>query len=113
MHLIHHVKRNNHRYIKLEKLQRKIQIPLDIRRIDDINDAFWLFIHNILPRNDLFTGIRRHRINARKICYLGVFMTTDHAALPINCHAREVPDMLIRTCQLVKKSCLSRILIAG
>ena len=45
-HLIHHVKGNHHGDAYLKKLHRKIQIALDVRGIDDINDTGGFILKN-------------------------------------------------------------------
>ena len=37
-HLVHHVQRHDHRAVHLQKLHGQIQVPLDVGRIDDIDD---------------------------------------------------------------------------
>ena len=72
MNLIHHIQRNNGRYTALKKLHRKVKIALDIRRIDDIDDPLRLFLQDEISGDKLFTRIRRHGIDARKVCYTGI-----------------------------------------
>ena len=43
-HLIHHIQRKHHRNVQLHQLERKIQISLDIGRINDIYYSARLFI---------------------------------------------------------------------
>ena len=43
-HLVHHVQRQHHRHAQLEQLQREIEVALDVRGIDDVDDAVRLFI---------------------------------------------------------------------
>ena len=45
-HLIHHIQRKHHRNVQLHQLERKIQISLDIGRINDIYYSARLFIEN-------------------------------------------------------------------
>ena len=43
-HLIHHVQGEHHRHIELHQLHRQIQVSLNIRRIDDIDNALRVLI---------------------------------------------------------------------
>ena len=43
-HLVHHVERKHHRDMHLKKLQRQIEISLDIRRVHNVDDPIRLFI---------------------------------------------------------------------
>ena len=56
-HLIHHVKRQNHRHIQLQKLHSQIQISLNIGSIYNIDDSLWMFFQHELSGHDLFAGI--------------------------------------------------------
>ena len=47
--LIHHVERNDHRNIHLQKLHGKIEVSLDVGGIDDVDDGAGLVIQNKIP----------------------------------------------------------------
>ncbi len=55
--LIHHIERNHHRNIQLNKLKAKIEIPLNIRCIHDVDDAVRMSVQQEIPRDDLFVCI--------------------------------------------------------
>ena len=42
--LVHHVDGEDHRAIELHQLHREIQVPVDIRRVDNIDNACGIFI---------------------------------------------------------------------
>ena len=52
-HLIHHIQSNDHRLSQLHQLQGEIKIPLNIRRIHNIQDAVRIFLQDKIPGNDL------------------------------------------------------------
>ena len=56
-HLIHHIQGQDHGNPQLNELNGQIQISLDIRGIENIDDAVWLLIQQKLPGYDLLTGI--------------------------------------------------------
>ena len=43
-HLVHHVERDDHGAIELHKLQRQVQIALDVGSVDDIDDGVGMLI---------------------------------------------------------------------
>ena len=43
-HLVHHVERDDHGDAKLQKLQRQVQVALDVGGVHDIDDAVRLFL---------------------------------------------------------------------
>ena len=57
-HLIHHIQRKNHRNIQFHQLHRQIQISLNIRRIYNVDDSFWMFIKHKISCYDFLAGIR-------------------------------------------------------
>ena len=110
--LIHHVQRDNDRPVRLKKLHRQIQVALDIRRVNDIDDRVRLVVQNKIPRHDLLFGIRRHRIDARQVRYDRIRVSDYRAVLTVDCYAREIAHMLVRARKPVEKRRLSAVLIA-
>ena len=111
--LIHHVECHNHRCIQLHQLHRQIQISFHICRIHDIDDSIRFCSENKLAGDDFFCGIRRQRIDAWQIRYTGIIIASDLTVFLINCHTREITDMLVGTCQLIEQCCLTAVLITN
>ena len=111
-HLIHHIECYHHRQSHLEQLHRQIQIPPDTGHIHDIYDRLGLFLQDKIPGNDLFTGIRRHGIDARQVRDQRPLLSADLSILAIDRNPRKVSDMLVRSGQLVKQRGLSAVLVA-
>ena len=101
-HLIHHIQRQHNRYAQFQHLHGQIQIPLYVRRVDDVDDRRRLFLENILAGNDFLARVGRQRIYPRKIHNLCFRMPLDAAALTVHCNARKVPHMLVRSGELVE-----------
>ena len=110
--LVHHVEREDHRAIELDELQRQVEVALDVRRIDDVDDARWLLAQDELTRDNLLVRVRRHRVDARQIRDLRVLVAADAAALLVDRDAWEIADVLVRARQLVKKRRLAAVLVA-
>ena len=60
----------------------------------------------------LFTGIRGHGVDTRKVCYKGIALSADHTVFPVYGNAREVTYMLVGTGKLVKQCGLAAILVS-
>ena len=110
-HLIHHVERNHHRNIHLQKLHRQIEISLDIIGIDDVDNCAGFFIQNKVPGYQFLSRIGRHGINSWEIRDKGIGLSSDHTVLSIHRDAGEVSDMLVGAGELIKKRCLPTVLI--
>ena len=112
LHLVHHVEREHHGYAELHELHREVEIALDVGRVDDVDDALRLFLEDVAPRDNLFAGVRRHRVDAGKVHDVGVGMPFDRAALAVDRHAREVAHVLVGARELVEQRRLAAVLVA-
>ena len=111
-HLVHHVQRQHHRRLQLHELQRQIQVTLDVRRVDDVDNAVRLFVQNEVARNDLLIRIRAKRIDARQVHNGAVLVRARRAGFALDCDAGEIADVLVRAGELVEKRRLAAVLIA-
>ena len=111
-HLIHHVQGDDHGDAHLQQLHGKVEVPLDIGRVDDIDDAFRLFLQYEVAGDQLLAGVGRHRIDAGKVCDQGVFPADDHAVLPVHGDAGKIADVLAGSGQLVEERRLAAVLVA-
>lgn len=57
-HLVHHVERDDHGAVELHKLQRQVQIALNVGGVDDIDDGVGVFVQDELAADDLFARVR-------------------------------------------------------
>ena len=58
-HLVHHVERDNHGTIELHKLQRQIQVALDVGGVDDVDDGVGMLVKDKLTADNLLACVRR------------------------------------------------------
>ncbi len=91
---IHHIEGNNHRDIHFEELHREVEIALNVRHIDDIDDCVGLFVQHEIARNDLLAAVRGHRIDAGQIGHHGFRMLFDCAVFAVNGDTGEIADVL-------------------
>ena len=66
-HLVHHIQCDYHRPLQFHELNRKIEIALEVCRIDYVDYGVGLFYRDILPRHYLLHRIRGKGIYARQI----------------------------------------------
>ena len=111
-HLIHHIECKHHRHIKLQKLHCQIQISLNICGIHDIYNAGRLLLNNKLSCHNLLTAVGRHWVNAWQIRHKRIRMISNLTIFAVNCHAWKISNVLVWTSQLIKKCCLSAVLIS-
>ena len=109
--LIHHVECDDERHVKFHELQGRVEIALDVRTIDDVDDGVGLLVEHELARDDFLARIGRERVDARQIRHRDLGMIAYLAVLAIDRHARKVTDMLVRSGQRVEERRLARILI--
>ena len=110
--LVHHVECQHHRNAQRQQLQRQIEIALQIRRVDDVDDAVRLLPQNIIARHDLFCRIWTQGVNAGQVYHGAVFLPAHLPALLLDRYAGKIAHMLIGARELVEKRRLSAVLIA-
>ena len=94
------------------QLQRQVQIALQIGGVDDVDDGVRLLPKDKVTCEDLLRRVGTQGINAGQIHNDAVFLPADLAHFSVDCHAREVADMLAGAGQLIEQCGLSAILIA-
>ena len=111
-HFIHHVQCDNHRNAEFHQLHCQIQIAFNICCVNDIDNRGRLFFKDEFSRYNLFTGIRRKRIDTRKVDNFCIGIAADFTALAVNRNTREIADMLVGTGQLIEQGCLAAVLVS-
>ena len=101
-HLVHHVERDDHGTIELHKLQRQVQVTLDVGGVDDVDDGVGVFVQDELAADDFFARVRRQRVNTGQVGNARLGVVTDSAVLAVDRHAGKVTDMLVGARQLVE-----------
>lgn len=57
-YFVHHIEGDDHGDIQRDELKGQIEIPFDIRRVENIDDGVGLFLQEKLPRHDLLSRVR-------------------------------------------------------
>ena len=66
-YFIHHVEGHHNGTTKLQKLQRQVQVALQVGGIHDVDDHIGLIFHNIVSGDDLLHGIGAEAVDAGQI----------------------------------------------
>ena len=64
---IHHIDGNNHRNTEFRQLSRQIQISLQIRTVDDVEDRIRSLTDQVVSRHHFLQRVGRKRINSREV----------------------------------------------
>ena len=109
---VHHVQSHNHRHVQFQKLHSQVKVSFNGSSIKNIYNSLRLFFQNKVAGNNLFAGKWRHRVNTRQVGNQSFRMAFNNAVLSVNCNAREVSNVLVRTCKLIKKGSLTTVLVS-
>ena len=110
--LVHHVQRNHHGDVHFQELYRQVQVPLNVRRIHNVDDGAGFFVQNEVSGDDLLTAVGRHGIDARQVRDQSIGMSFDNAVLAVHRHARKIPNVLVCPRELVEQRGLAGVLVA-
>lgn len=110
-YLIHHIQRQDHGNSQLHELHGQVQIALNIRGVDNIDDPGRPGFHQEIPGYNFLTGIGRQRINPRQIGNRSFRIMANGPVLSIDGDTGKIPDMLLGTGQLIKQGRLAAILV--
>ena len=94
-HLVHHIQRQHHRHPQLQKLQRQVEISLDVGSVHNIDDAVGLFLEDEVAGDDLLLRIGTQGVYARQIHHGAAFAVLYLPHLLIHRHAGEIAHMLV------------------
>ena len=112
LHLVHHVERQHHGDAQFHDLHGQVQVALDVRAVDDVDDAVGLFVQQEVARDDLLVGIRRQRVDARQVGDGCLGVRADGAVLAVHRDAGEVADVLVCARELVEQRGFAAVLVA-
>ena len=110
---IHHVHRHHHRQTEFGELRREIEVALNVRAVDDVEDSVRILLDEELTRNLLLKGIRRKRIDAGKVLDDNLLVSLEEALLLLDRHTRPIADVLVRSRERIEERRLTRIGVSG
>ena len=111
--LVHHVQRQHHGPVELHELHREIEVALDIRGVDDVDDRIGASREDEVAAHHLLARVGRQRVDAGKVGDGRLGMAADHAVLAVHRDAGKVAHMLVRARELVEQGGLAAVLVAG
>ena len=66
-HDIHHVDGHDNRNAQLHQLSGQIQVALQVRAVNDVQDRVRPFVDQVIPGNHFFQGIRGKAVDTRQV----------------------------------------------
>ena len=123
LHLVHHIECDDHRPLKLQQLDRQIQISFKVCGVNDVDYCVRLFGEDVLPCHTLLHAEGRQRIYARKVdeyhlvpvgieAILAGIQGFDPALLLFDRHACPVSDILPFPCHGIEQRRLAAVWVA-
>ena len=114
LYRVHHVERDDHRNVDFHNLSCQIQVTLEVGCVDDVDDAVGLFVEYVISRDDFLGGVRRQRVNTRKVDDCDRFGTLFvNAVAFVYRDARPVADVRGRTRKAVEQRGFAAVRVAG
>lgn len=87
-------------------------MPLDVGRVDDVDDRVGARVEDELAAHDLLARVGAERVDAGQVGDGGLGMVADLTVLAVDGDAREVAHMLVRPGQAIEEGRLSAVLVA-
>ena len=112
-HLVHHVERDDHGAVELHKLQRQVQVALDVGGVNDVDDGVRALVEDELTAHDFFACVRRQGVNAGQVGNARLGVVANGAVLAVDRHAGKVTDVLVGARKLVEQRGLAAVLVTG
>ena len=110
--LVHHVEREHHGDLHFQKLERQVEIPLDVGGVHNVDDAVRLFVQDEIPCDNLFAGVGPHGIDPRQIDHGAALRSAQFTGFAVHRDAGKVSDMLIGAGELIEQRDLAAVLIS-
>ena len=111
-HDVHHVHRDDDRNAQLGELRGEVQVALEIRPVDDVQNGVGARADQIISRHDLLERVGGQRINARQVGDDHAVMALEPAFLFFDRDARPVADKLVGAGQRVEQRGLAAVRVA-
>ena len=109
---IHHIKCKNNRKSDLDQLGGEVQVSLDVRSVDDIQNDIRFLVDQIISGNDFLQRVRAQRVDSRKVLDDDVLVAREASFLLLDRDARPVSDVLGAARQIIKQRGLSAVRIS-
>ena len=111
-HLIHHVEGNDHGDSQFHQLEGKIQVPLNIGGIHNVDNSLGMLLQDKIPGDNLLRCIGRKGVNAGQVHQGDVLVVEDLPLFFLHRYAGEVAHVLVAAGQGIKQGGLAAVLVA-
>ena len=93
---VEHVEAEDDRQAALEDLRGEVEVTLEVRRVDEVDDGLRAVLNQVVARDDLLGRVRRKRINAGKVGEGDGLVATPRGLLLLDRDAGPVADVAVR-----------------
>ena len=112
MNDVHLIERHHDRHAELHELGRQIQVTLEVRCVDDVDDDVSCTLDQIVTSNDFLIRIGRQRVDARQVDDFDLRMVFQRSRFTLDGDSRPVAYVLMIAGELIEQGRLARIGIA-
>ena len=109
---VDHVQGDDHGDAQLRQLRGQVEVALDVRRVDDVEDGVRLLIDQIAARHHFLQRVGGKTVNARQVLNDYVVRALEAPFLFFNGDARPVAHELVQTRQVVEHGRLAAVRVA-
>ena len=109
---VEHVEAEDDRQAALEDLRGEVEVTLEVRRVDEVDDGLRAVLNQVVARDDLLGRVRRKRINAGKVGEGDGLVATPRGLLLLDRDAGPVADVAVRARQGVEQRGLAAVRVA-
>ena len=110
---IHHIDGDDRRDAQLHDLCREVEVPLEVRAVDEVQDGIGMFTQQIVSGNDLFQRIRREGVDAGKVRDGDIFVVFEFAFFFLDRDSGPVTNVLVGAGERVEQGGLTAVRVAG
>ena len=111
-HTVHHVHGDDHRDAQLGQLRGEVQVALEVRAVDDVQDGVRTLGDQVITGNNFFQRVRRQAVNTGKVHDDDVVMLLELAFLFLDRDARPVAYELVGAGQRVEQRRFAAVRVA-
>ena len=110
---IHHIDGDDRRDPQLHDLCREVEVPLEVRAVDEVQDGIRMFTQQVVSGNDLFQCIRREGVDAGKVRDGDIAVIFEFSFFFLDRDSGPVTNVLVGAGERVEQGGLTAVRVAG
>ena len=112
LHHVHHVDGNHHRDPQLHQLGGQVQVPLQVRAVDDVQDGVRPLTDQVVPGHNFLQRIGRQTVDARQVRDDDALMLPQLSFLLLHGHPGPVANELVGSRQGIEQGRFPAVWVA-